>query len=645
MKNVDRRSRTHKTLSDVTAPAPPAGAALDFDESLEDDFYVRESLKKKKKKRKDPPTTSGSSTAAGAQPRSRSRTVGEEHRKGPREARREGTVSVSAGDDADESVRCLDSKSAAEKVSSSEHSAFRSDVRIKEERGSVGRCCGGDVPEAGVSVSEEEDGGDGDGEPTKPTNRAAGAPYRCVAGRTRALAGKKKKNRVSYGQYFNEEEEKEETEFTVLDDSKKASEKGGKGKGKVSEILVNEVESSVNVEDDKAEIARRRESGENVGAGRCKTERASRVGGESTENVGREKFEKVSRRGGELNNAKAEESETVSRRVVVEEVSDVFVKTKYGIPLIVTCEGSEKAAGYKATSKSQSSGPAGRTRSRFRSSASEKLKKLGTLSKPLCLDEDDPEANDVSGLPYSGGANLLDSDRSATMDLVLHSPDVVDMIGPRKRVEDNGSSKHADVDKRKGEGRGSKSKIRKRLQPNSGFPSFNGDEREGTGNGRVQMKLTSKRRKTARSLKDNDFFKVLKDTIWNYDKKLPEELIVESESQCETWQNLLLPIFCFEDEKPEQVEKSEYEKEIDDLWAELDLALDSNNIKTMIYQGDEAQTDEISELEMKSDPFSSCSKGKHQFILDEQIGMTCKFCSFVEVHIKDIMPPWVSNGL
>lgn len=43
----------------------------------------------------------------------------------------------------------------------------------------------------------------------------------------------------------------------------------------------------------------------------------------------------------------------------------------------------------------------------------------------------------------------------------------------------------------------------------------------------------------------------------------------------------------------------------------------------------------------ESDPAAFCSKGKHQCILDEEIGIRCKFCSFVDLEIKHILPPLV----
>ena len=37
-----------------------------------------------------------------------------------------------------------------------------------------------------------------------------------------------------------------------------------------------------------------------------------------------------------------------------------------------------------------------------------------------------------------------------------------------------------------------------------------------------------------------------------------------------------------------------------------------------------------------------CTKGKHYLILDEEIGVVCKFCSYVKLEMKYVMPEFVS---
>ena len=38
----------------------------------------------------------------------------------------------------------------------------------------------------------------------------------------------------------------------------------------------------------------------------------------------------------------------------------------------------------------------------------------------------------------------------------------------------------------------------------------------------------------------------------------------------------------------------------------------------------------------------SCSNGKHDFVLDEEIGLKCRYCSYVSVEMKDVSPAMVT---
>ncbi|CAG7883042.1 unnamed protein product [Brassica rapa] len=76
-------------------------------------------------------------------------------------------------------------------------------------------------------------------------------------------------------------------------------------------------------------------------------------------------------------------------------------------------------------------------------------------------------------------------------------------------------------------------------------------------------------------------------------------------------------------EEPEPVEKTEEEKEIDMLWQDMALALSLEGLHSSTYfkNGD-----------------VSCSNGKHDFVLDEEIGLKCRCCSYVSVEMKDVSP-------
>ncbi|PIA35889.1 hypothetical protein AQUCO_03400049v1 [Aquilegia coerulea] len=52
----------------------------------------------------------------------------------------------------------------------------------------------------------------------------------------------------------------------------------------------------------------------------------------------------------------------------------------------------------------------------------------------------------------------------------------------------------------------------------------------------------------------------------------------------------------------------------------------------------QVDTEDPNEPNIDIDPASLCYKGKHDFILDEQIGIKCRLCSFVKTEIKYILP-------
>ncbi|VVA98463.1 unnamed protein product [Arabis nemorensis] len=76
-------------------------------------------------------------------------------------------------------------------------------------------------------------------------------------------------------------------------------------------------------------------------------------------------------------------------------------------------------------------------------------------------------------------------------------------------------------------------------------------------------------------------------------------------------------------EVPEPIEKTEEEKEIDRLWEDMALALKLEGL----HSSTPAKNADV-----------PCIKGKHDFVLDEEIGLKCRHCSYVVVEIKDISP-------
>ncbi|KAG6406219.1 hypothetical protein SASPL_133818 [Salvia splendens] len=135
-----------------------------------------------------------------------------------------------------------------------------------------------------------------------------------------------------------------------------------------------------------------------------------------------------------------------------------------------------------------------------------------------------------------------------------------------------------------------------------------------------RVKRVSKKR--SHSAKDLNFTKILesinavKDKQCNIDDKpvpVPE--------------NALPLRFRFEDEVVLLPQKSEHEKFIDELFHDLELGLR----QTEMAESDELKTT----VDMDE---SCCHQGKHEAILDEQIGLICKYCDILIMGIKHVLP-------
>lgn len=99
-------------------------------------------------------------------------------------------------------------------------------------------------------------------------------------------------------------------------------------------------------------------------------------------------------------------------------------------------------------------------------------------------------------------------------------------------------------------------------------------------------------------------------------------------------------VFSFGDEDHIPANKAEQNAEHDMLWADYDFALELENIGT--YYDDEHQ-EESNMLNLGLACTTPCSRGKHEFIIDDQIGIRCKYCSLVNLEIRFVLPSMVSN--
>ncbi|EYU38299.1 hypothetical protein MIMGU_mgv1a026898mg [Erythranthe guttata] len=96
--------------------------------------------------------------------------------------------------------------------------------------------------------------------------------------------------------------------------------------------------------------------------------------------------------------------------------------------------------------------------------------------------------------------------------------------------------------------------------------------------------------------------------------------------------------FRFEDEVEPTVEKSEWEKEMDSLFHDLELGLRGLDTE---HDSSEMENDDVEDIDTSL--AACCRRGEHQPILDEQIGIVCKYCAALILHIKYVLPPFVST--
>ncbi|KAF6159599.1 hypothetical protein GIB67_034561 [Kingdonia uniflora] len=133
------------------------------------------------------------------------------------------------------------------------------------------------------------------------------------------------------------------------------------------------------------------------------------------------------------------------------------------------------------------------------------------------------------------------------------------------------------------------------------------------------------------------------DTIWEKGE-LPQEEFEDEASSEQTAPPPFPRKFQFGVKVPKPLEKSEYEKEMDFLWAQMEFGMKSNETGSfMSVVNSEDNNKDVSEAELKADPSSLCRKGAHRFVFNKEIGLKCSICSFVSPEIKYILPPWVMD--
>ncbi|XP_027180405.1 SNF2 domain-containing protein CLASSY 3-like isoform X1 [Coffea eugenioides] len=139
----------------------------------------------------------------------------------------------------------------------------------------------------------------------------------------------------------------------------------------------------------------------------------------------------------------------------------------------------------------------------------------------------------------------------------------------------------------------------------------------------------SKRR--GRVLREVDYVNILLGSMFKDDEQTKQNLFpFEDNGPIHT----LLLKFRFDDEDPAPPEKEGWQKEIDNLFTEMEMCLtlpDSDFTESSMDGTHHVTATAKSQAEL-------CLLGEHQLILEEPIGIVCKYCQIVYMEMKDIFP-------
>ncbi|KAF8027279.1 hypothetical protein BT93_E0246 [Corymbia citriodora subsp. variegata] len=283
-----------------------------------------------------------------------------------------------------------------------------------------------------------------------------------------------------------------------------------------------------------------------------------------------------------------------------------------------------------------------RTRSHFRRQGRDMMK-VGTFSQPLHIDEDDDDPG-LSQEYHVKDEILIDQDSHRVRDktyfaAVSNNREATSKSGIDQSMDDKDDD-ISDSEKRNPENFSSKS-IKGKASSNMDNGVDCPQKECGKGE---DFPFLSKRKRVC-SPQDYDVIKILVDSIWDKGEITPEKADTfrdaTGEGETNTQSNELIQWkFTFGEEESKQLEKSDYEKELDKLWDELDFCLrtseiDSYNAGLLCSQDEREDVDPLPD----SDRVGLCSQGNHEFIIDEEIGIKCRHCFFVQLEIKYVVPP------
>ncbi|GAB2273735.1 hypothetical protein Dimus_008514 [Dionaea muscipula] len=147
------------------------------------------------------------------------------------------------------------------------------------------------------------------------------------------------------------------------------------------------------------------------------------------------------------------------------------------------------------------------------------------------------------------------------------------------------------------------------------------------------------KRRCISELKDHDVHEILLNSIMGsgeLDTLLDE--LGETRKETSTAGEPLQWKFTFGIDQLNAFVEPVVDEELDILWKELDWCLANSRIGLSDSCLD--SNGEATLAGMLTDQESLCRQGKHQLVLNEEIGLVCKFCPHVNLEIKHIMTPF-----
>ncbi|KAL2478299.1 SNF2 domain-containing protein CLASSY 4-like [Forsythia ovata] len=156
------------------------------------------------------------------------------------------------------------------------------------------------------------------------------------------------------------------------------------------------------------------------------------------------------------------------------------------------------------------------------------------------------------------------------------------------------------------------------------------DKEEGTKQPTKKIPVTSR--------KHYDFNRNLSDSVLNKRADFDREEGDEEAKQEPAPQNTLPLKFRFEDEVPKPIEQSDFEKIVEGLFSEAGFAQALEEMGSFDYHENGKKI--ANAPDAKETQQDRCSRGEHAWVLQDEIGLRCKYCPHVEYGPEEVMPPW-----